>query len=302
MESSTFFGELNMDSIEVGKSLYMRKAKFPSGNEIHLYFARIGSNLDISGATVGAIDLTAATVAGELRLGSAKKHKPTNWVSPSRMVLRNTKVGAIQDAHISTDSWPLNLELEGFTYSYLGGFGAEGQADIANRPTNWFTKWLERDKNFSPQPYQHLANMLLQSGYPAKANAIRFAARKQSRRNAWENRELRRWIGLTCLQYFIGYGVGAKYLRVLWWFGSLTLIGFIVLLTSVEKSNWDLFTMVWASFDQVLPIVTLNKGHETFITTSCSSWAITYFYFQKLFGYVLAGFLGAGLAGLTQKN
>lgn len=60
--------------------------------------------------------------------------------------------------------------------------------------------------------------------------------------------------------------------------------------------------MAWASFDQVLPDVTLNDGYGEFISKNCSNWAIMYFYFQKLIGYVLGGFLGAGLAGLTQKS
>ncbi len=86
------------------------------------------------------------------------------------------------------------------------------------------------------------------------------------------------------------------------WFGGIILIGFLVLLASIEKSNWNLFKMAWASFDQVLPIVKLNGGHGKFILENCSSWTIAYFYVQKLIGYILGGFLGAGLAGLTQKS
>ncbi|NIW99100.1 MAG: hypothetical protein GWN13_12810 [Phycisphaerae bacterium] len=60
--------------------------------------------------------------------------------------------------------------------------------------------------------------------------------------------------------------------------------------------------MFWASLDQVLPIVELNNEHAKLILGDYNSWTITYFYFQKLAGYVLGGFLGAGLAGLTQKS
>ena len=60
--------------------------------------------------------------------------------------------------------------------------------------------------------------------------------------------------------------------------------------------------MFWASFDQVLPIIKLNKAHEELILGNYSNLIIMYFYFQKLAGYVLGGFLGAGLAGLTQKS
>ena len=60
--------------------------------------------------------------------------------------------------------------------------------------------------------------------------------------------------------------------------------------------------MAWASLDQVVPIVQLNKEHEELIFGTKNSWTIAYFYFQKLVGYVLGAFLAAGFAGLTQKN
>lgn len=307
MDGSTFDGALTMDTIEIGQSLFARSATFPSDEEVVINFARIGSNFDLSGATIGTIDLTATTITGELRLGSAREHEPTRWVKPSKMVLRNTTVDAIQDADIETKPWPEHLELKGFTYRRLGGFGAEGSADFANRDYKWFINWLESDETFSPQPYEQLANILHESGFPSKANAIRFAARKRSRTAAWERRkdkprEWLRFIGLSFLQYTIGYGLGARYFRVLLWFGGFTLIGFVVLLASINNSNCGLFDMVWASFDQVLPIVKLNADYERFILDNCGRWTIAYFYVQKLIGYVLGGFLGAGLAGLTQKS
>ncbi|NIW99099.1 MAG: hypothetical protein GWN13_12805, partial [Phycisphaerae bacterium] len=219
MDGSTFDGLLTMDGTEIGENLFARFTRFSTDQELILYFSRIGSSLDLCGATIGAIDLTGATITGELRLGSAQTQQPTNWGEASRMVLRNTTVGAIQDADVMTDSWPEYLELEGFTYHRLGGFGAMGAADIAKRNREWFIQWLERDRTFSPQPYEQLAIMLSRSGYPAKANAIRYAARKRSRRTALERndgkpREWLRWIGLTLLQLTIGYGLGARYFRV----------------------------------------------------------------------------------------
>ena len=58
-----------------------------------------------------------------------------------------------------------------------------------------------------------------------------------------------------------------------------------------------------ASIDLLLPIIDLNETHkELFKELGKSKPALTYFYFHKAVGYILASFLVAGLAGLTQKN
>ena len=304
MVDSHFAGKLTMDGVEVGQSLFMRSSSFPENEEVGLQFARIGSSLDLSGATLGALDLTATTIMGELNLGSAKGYLPPSWVGDSRMILRNVTVGAIQDRE---HSWPEQLELGGLQYSRLGGYGAEGSADILNRPGQWFIRWLARDTSFSPQPYTQLASVLHEAGYPSKANDIRYAARERARQEAGKRhvgkpREPLRWFGLSLLQLTIGYGLGSRYFRVLWWFMGFALIGFLVLLVSLGRSEVDLPTMALTSLDQVLPIVTLNEAHEDLIMMNCPRWAIWYFYFQKVVGYILGGFLGAGLAGLTQKS
>ena len=301
MTDGIFDGRVVMDGIRIDSSLYMGLSQFPSGQEVSLMFANIGYALDLSGATVGAIDLTAST-AGELHLGSTLGHE-MHWVEPSVMVLRNTTVYAIQDAaKDGADSWPKTLQLEGFSYRRLGGSGVHGFADLAQRESKWFIDWLKRSETFSPQPYEQLASCLREAGYPAKAEAILYAGRKRSRAASLRQRQWSRWIGMLLLESTIGYGLGVRYFRVLWWVAAITLVGFLVLLASIEKSGWDLLSMAWASFDQVLPIVELNREHQDLILGTSSSWVIAYFYVQKLVGYVLGAFLVAGLAGLTQRG
>jgi hypothetical protein len=60
--------------------------------------------------------------------------------------------------------------------------------------------------------------------------------------------------------------------------------------------------MAWASFDITLPIVTLNEEYDSFIFKNSNNLVKTYFYLQKMVGFILGGFLVAGLSGLTQKN
>jgi hypothetical protein len=89
---------------------------------------------------------------------------------------------------------------------------------------------------------------------------------------------------------------------VLIWLVGFSFIGFLVLLSASHSPNPDYYKMAWASFDVTLPIVELNKEYADFIFNDSAQWVRTYFYIQKMIGYVLGGFIIAGLAGLTQKN
>jgi len=292
-----------MDSVKVGSDFFARGANFATNEMVLLRYSTIGSTLDISGASILKLDLTSTNILAEFRLGSGIGKKP-QWRKNSKMVLWNTVAGAVQDA--DEYSWPDELELEGFSYR-LGGYGATGNADILNRKSSAFINWLDRDKTFSPQPYEYLANVLTEAGFPSKGNAIRHAARKKSRKEAIQNNnnkepEYLRWLGLIILQSTIGFGLGIRYFRVLIWLVAFAGIGFLVLLNSTDAAHRNLFEMAWASFDVTLPIITLNPAYEEYIFSDCSNGVKAYFYFQKIIGYILGGFIVAGLAGLTQKN
>ncbi len=306
MSTSIFEGALSMNGTEVGQSLFARSCHFPMDCGVIFDFSRIGSNCDLSGATISELDLTSSTIVGELRLGSEQGSEPTKWINNSRMVLRNTTVGSIKDAEIETNSWPKNLVLKGLTYRGFGSLGEDGSADTAKPKIAWFENWLKRDSTFSPQPYETLADLFRELGYPSQANTILYAARERTRREAWERRqyrpELGRAVGLMLMKLTIGYGLGSRYFLVIFWFLGLTLLGFLLLLYSCEESTRSWVEMTWASLDQALPVVTLNKDHEKLILGSCCSWVLAYFYVQKLIGFILGGFLVSGLAGLTQKN
>jgi len=107
------------------------------------------------------------------------------------------------------------------------------------------------------------------------------------------------------LQLTIGYGLGRRYFRATFWVLIFTTIGVIVLLNSNVQfqMKMDVIELAWASFDQLLPINSLNNTHEKLTTmSSLPRFTIYYFYFHKLVGWLLGSFLVAGLAGLTQKS
>ena len=65
MSGSSFTGSLNMDSLRVGRDLYIRNATFARSGEkytVDFMFARIGANLDISGTIFPSVDLTGTKV------------------------------------------------------------------------------------------------------------------------------------------------------------------------------------------------------------------------------------------------
>lgn len=333
MSGSTFDGPLSMDSIEVCAGVLARSTVFISDADVIVRFSTIDSNLDLSGAKIKAIDLTGTTIKGELRLGSGK-HPATTWIEPSKMVLRNTTVGVIQDADEDPKRWPRSLEMEGFSYGRLGGFGSEGRAAMGTRPSAWFESWLERDETYAPQPYERLADVLRRSGYPIKSDDVLYAGRTRARRQARKEGAWTRWIGLWLLQLAIGYGLGRRYFRAGLWALLFTAIGMVVLMESLPADVLDcslcrnaeqtghagevfsglnaevpslrpltVVDLFWVSLDQILPIVSLDKENEKLITANwLPGWALYWFYVQKLIGWVLGSFLVAGLAGLTQKN
>jgi hypothetical protein len=58
---------------------------------------------------------------------------------------------------------------------------------------------------------------------------------------------------------------------------------------------------LWASFDWMLPLIELDEAHADTVAR-LQGGPFYWLYIQAFVGYVLAGFIGAGLAGLTQSR
>ena len=199
---------------------------------------------------------------------------------------------------------------------------------MRRRDVRWYSDWLNRDQSYSPQPYEHLARVLRDTGDPQKADAILYAGRERARKEARKRRQFGRWSGLTMLNLTMGYGLGYRYFRVVWWLIAITVVGALVLAKSMPADKldipawltsapiavvasppesallrYDLSDLLFASLDQLLPIVELDKSHDRlFSADMLPRWSRYWFYVQSIFGYLLGSFLVAGLAGLTQKN
>jgi uncharacterized protein YjbI with pentapeptide repeats len=183
MSGAVVTGQLDMGGLEIEQILFMRKARFEK--QVDLVYAHIGSHLQLSGADFSGagfteLDLSATRIEGELDLGSGAAPAP-RWREGARLTLRDTHAGTLRDR---PDAWEgLELQLDGFTYGRLGGFGGVA-ADVPARGIGWYIAWLARDPSYAPQPYEQLATVFRAAGEPAKADDILYESRERARKEA----------------------------------------------------------------------------------------------------------------------
>ena len=216
MSGSNFFAHLSLESVRVGRDVYMRNVKFAHlGREtsIEFMFAEVGGNLDLSGTTFPTMDLTGTIIHGEFRLGSARDG-PACWQDGARLVLRNARVGALQDRK---EAWPESIVIDGFTYAHIGGFSRQSDT-MATRELSWLKVWLEKAE-YSPQPYEQLANIFRQTGNKEKSDSILYTKKQRERGNT----SGLHWMGMWLQEAVIGYGF--RYRRSLYWVAGLTAMG-----------------------------------------------------------------------------
>lgn len=281
-----------MYRLEVGQSLFMDEAIL---KRAALSSSHIGGALNLTGAEFQDLDLSATRIDGALVLSSAPQ---SGWPEGARLSLRDTHAGVLQ-VHWDeeTDTWPEGLQLDGFTYDRLG-FGSDADNRLA-RDVDRYIGWLGRDLSYSPQPYEYLANVFRAAGESTKADRIRYESRERDRAEAWQGEDYARWFGLTLLKWGIGYGLGVRYFLALWWIVVFTLIGALALRISHQGPE-GLSAKAIFSLDLLLPIVQLDAAHNQ-LEASLAGGVKHYFYAHKLVGWVLASFLIAALAGLTQE-
>ena len=291
-----------------------------------------------------ALDASSAAIQGELRLWRTK------WGPNTRLELGNAAVGRLDDGGF-LNAWPKqnNLELDGFSYERIGRLIGSDASDPPRQRAHYLD-WLALDASYTPQPYQQLAGVLYASGEPTTATAVLYAARERERLETWRRKAPFSALGLSLLNWTIGYGLGGRYFRVLIWVGAFSLIGACFLwssgadkVSSAASSGAPFSTVgtapttpaaakvpsvpvpssvplvptptsglsasdrkgflwcLWTSFDWMLPFVDLDKT-STETVAKFEGGPFYWFYIQALAGYVLAGFLAAGLAGLTQTR
>jgi hypothetical protein len=307
MTGAFFGGTLDAESLQAGSDLSMDDVYCV--NETDMIFAHVGGNLDLRGATLPGLDLSGASIAGDLQLGGRGS---TVWTrqdgEPGALTLRNTHIGNLMDAK---GAWPAkgHLHLDGFTFNHLGGFEGETGPEMRARGMDWWDNWARRDPNYSPAPYQQLAAALTSAGDRDAANEIRYLGRERGETVCKES-----WLRGSCLLQTVlrnvaGYGIGSHTFIVLYWVVGLWLIGAAFLWWTVPAARTKHRGKLWcggASLARLLPVIEINKEFTEFFNDPerdrLNWWQSILFAALGIVGFVLGAILIAAASGLTQSS
>jgi hypothetical protein len=304
MTGASFDGKLNAETLEAGGDLFMSDANY--AHEVVMVFAHVGGGLNLRGATLADLNLSGASVAGDLALGGGRP--PVVWRGkngePGTLALRNTHIGNLMDAK---DAWPAQgqLHLDGFSFNHLGGFGGETGPEMRARGMDWWDNWAKLDTKYSPAPYAQLAAALTSAGDRDAANEIRYLGRVRER----ESEKGLAYVLSGAVQYVAGFGIGTYTFRVLNWVIVITVFGALNLKESVKGVRDEKHGFIWclgASLSRLLPVIEINKEFTTFFDDPkrerLTGWQSFIFSAIGIVGFVPGAILIAAVSGLTQSS
>jgi hypothetical protein len=308
MSGAKVDGRLDADSLGAGGDLFMRDAHF--AQEVVMEFAHVGRNLDLRGGTLAGLDLSGASIAADLRLGGPYKSTPWKEINgePGALHLVNAHIGNLVDAE---DAWPTqnHLQIYGFSFGHLGGFGKEDGEKIRGRNERWWDNWARLDPEYSPALYAQLAAALTSLGARDVADEIRYFGRERERELAWREHKWGTWLILSTLNYGFGYEIGAIGFLAVFWVLAFSLTGAMLLWFTVPAARTAHRGLLWcfgASLARLLPVIEINKEFTDFFDDAerqrLKAWQSILFSGLRLVGWVLGAAVIAAVSGLTQSS
>ena len=292
MSRSAVQGPLVLSATRVGAGVPLRHSTLP---HVVIRHSDIDRYIDFRASTLRLLSLEETSIHGELRMGTGDAS--IDWGNPgddARFIARNTRVESLQD---TDDSWPrwLRRELDGFEYDKLSGITHAGLSAYL-RGADWFKEWLASDETYSPQPYRHLYEILLREGQREVANELAYAAKERERASLPDLNATRLWLGF--LRYSIGYGIGLKPLRVLWWMLALVLLGWFFAHWGTRRRGVGPWPLFWYSLAYTLPGLAEVKDDDlaALLSLPIRRW----FAFQRALCVAFASLAGAAAVGLVQ--
>ena len=308
MSGASFEGALNASSLEVGGDLLMRDAH--CADKVDMFFAHVGHDLDLRGASLGDLNLSGASIAAALQLGGV--YESAAWKGKygkfGALNLRHAHAGNLVDA--KEGAWPAKgqLRLDGFTFGRLGGFEGDSGPETKKRKIALWDNWARLDPDYSPASYAQLATALTNSGDRDAANEIRYLGRQREREAACKETWLRGSCLLeTALGSVAGYGIGAYTFKVLPWVLAFWLAGASLLWWTVPAAkNCGVIWCFCASLAQLLPVIPINKELSEFFNdperTRLKGWQVFLFSALGVVGLALGTILLVAVSGLTRSS
>jgi hypothetical protein len=261
------------------------------GDDVTLSGGNFGDKIDFSDATLGR----GLILHGPLRAGGS--------TAPLMIDLQNAHIVRLSDDMQTWQGEGISHFIAGLTYDSLV------PSDPKLKPArDWRRVWLASDQSqkdgFDPQPYQEFASVLTLSGDKDSAIDVAFWARQQEREMAYRHGHWARYLGLTAMLIFVGYGIGNYIFVALIWVVVITAAGAVVLGWSDEALGHGRSWRVQASLDRLLPIIQLNPSFDEFFRDTKENplqpWQVFFFSCVAIAGWVLGAFLAAAVSGLTQ--
>jgi hypothetical protein len=302
---ASFADALNADSLKVGGDLFMRFVCH--ADKAVLVFANVGGNLDLTGASLADVDVSGASIAGQLRLDGKKFEVCARSKDKQDVLnLRNARVGNLLVADDALTS-ARRLRLDGFSFSHIGGGEGDTRSQLRGRSMKWWDDWTRLDPDYSPTPYAQLAAALASAGDRDGAEDIRYLDREREREVLCKESWLRGSCLLqTALGWVAGYGIGSHTFVVLYWVLGFWLAGVALLWWTVPAARHN--GAVWcccASLAQLLPVITINKELTAFFDDPerkrLKGWQVFLFSALGLVGLALGTLLVIAVSGLTRS-
>lgn len=324
IEDTIISDSMCIDNTEIYDDLFIRSSNFEK-IRLQLTYSTIKKSLIINSSILNTLELSGTVIGNYLDLGHSNKtdwQRPPEWIKDNiwrsdkpRLILTNTVTRSIQDTR---NSWPRNILLDGFDYSYFGSYGENQEESFVDRELDWYKKFLGEDyvscKNlehlfpmikrkhwkykYSGQPYIQLSKVLRKAGYEYQSDEILYSAKDRLK----EQTNITFYKLILYLQcYLVGYGYRYWYSFI--WVIALILLGTIIFSCIEFPQNsiaydYNLMDALIFSIDKLVPVLELD---EQFSRINLYGPIKYYFYFQKIMGYILVIFITAALTGITKR-
>lgn len=205
------------------------------------------------------------------------------------MDLRRCMAGELADDGFR---WPKRVLLRRFVYDTLAHPKQPTKAMVDQR-----IKWLQRNGEYVPQIYRHLANVYYSEGRPHHAERVLVAEEAVRRRSWWE--KLRGWF------FWATVGYGFSPLRIVIWLVALWIVGGLLFaslkedLTPIPKDGITPERQSWLyTLDLLLPVINL-KQRDQFIVKDAGLWYSTAF---TITGWILGTVLLVGIHNVLKRS